>query len=258
MGNHRLVAYAALGLALTLALATARADAVAPRDQPCEGRWALTVEVEKVKAFCRKGKRFSVTFDVLRSRGRYTSRMRPTMERKLKLEATPMGASCRLQWHEELMTTVASPYDLMVTDYELEVMDGVVVGEGSRSEATVGFATSCSERLAVTGTWRPLRKRDFRLDMRRVKKDLAELLRTMSEFCHDHVPDLQGPLSVELTIAKQGGVFDLVVNGQPFSVMEYCDRILSSNLLDLFPNPTGAEQRVNLEIDGTAALKSSR
>jgi hypothetical protein len=258
MGTHRLVACATLGLALTLGPVPARADAVPTPDQPCEGRWALTVKVEQEKAFCRDGKPFQETFDVLRSRGRYTSRMRPSMERKLKMEATPMGTTCRLRWHHELMTTVASPYDLMVTDYELEVEDGVVTGTGRRSEATVGMATSCSERLEVTGTWRPLGKRDFRLDMQRVKKDLAELLRTMSEFCHGHEPNLQGPLSVELTIAKRGGVFELVVNGELFSVMEYCDRILSENMLDLFPNPTGAEQKVKLEIDGAAALKKSR
>jgi hypothetical protein len=245
-------------IVMTVGIAAGQADTQPP--QPCEGRWVLKVTVTKEKAFCRKGRSFQTSFDVLRGGGGWVSRSRPSLERNYKVQAMLKGSSCQLRWHDELVTTVASPYDLLVTDYELEATGGIVAGVGHRSEATVGMEASCSEELEVTGSWRPLAKQDFGLNMRRVKKDLGKLLELMPEFCSkEDLPNLQGPISVELTVAKRGGVFELVVNdGKPFQMMESCARILSENLLDLFPNPTGIEQKVKLDVDGTASSKKSK
>jgi len=207
---------------------------------------------------CRNDPRYTETLEIQVVNGRFVNRAPANASRKTTVKVKPWGASCALQWHEELVTTAASPYDVMTTIYKLEAKAGVVSGTGRRSERTMGMgAPHCREKLLVRGTLQPFVAQDFELDVGAVRKDLQELLAMIPDFCRkDSLPNLEGPLSIDLTIAKRGGLASIVINGKPYPFGLECQSILSSNKVQLFKNPARVRKKVH--IDMGEALAAAR
>lgn len=225
----------------------------AARSHPCDasGKWIFTATFTK-GGVCGGKKSYSDQLTVVRSGSRYEIRGRSASWGGTRLDVQDENGACVVTLSESINLIASGTPDVVEVALKLRELDGRVTGTGTFDDIDDDKPyeknlSRCTEGLTVLGTKTSVAEADLGLDKKAVRRDLSTFLELARDRCE--LPALTegatGPFKVALTLAADGGLTALKIDGVDQKYDQNCDALLSENRLQLFMNPTGTRQVVS-------------